>query len=71
MGLDITIPAGFPFAGKQLLEIITPESLQSRINELGKDISNHYQNKIPIIIGVLNGAFLFMADLILRSILEE
>ena len=38
--------------------------LQSRINIIGQEISKQYINKIPIIIGVLNGALLFMADLI-------
>ena len=64
MGTSITIPKGYPFAGKQLVEVISPESLQSRINIIGHEISEHYKNNIPIIIGVLNGAFLFMADLV-------
>ena len=64
MDTEIIIPEGYPFGGKRLIEVISPESLQSRINIIGQEISNHYQNKIPIIIGVLNGAFLFMADLI-------
>ena len=64
MGTEITIPEGYPFAGKQLVEVISPDSLQSRINIIGEEISKHYKNKIPIIIGVLNGAFLFVADLV-------
>ena len=64
MGKGITIPEGYPFAGKQLVEVISPDSLQSRIHKIGQEISNYYENKIPIIIGVLNGAFLFMADLV-------
>ena len=64
MGAKINIPEGYPFAGKQLVEVISPDLLQSRINIIGQEISKHYKNKIPIIIGVLNGAFLFMADLV-------
>ena len=64
MDTEIIIPEGYPFAGKRMMEVISPKSLQTRINIIGKEISNHYQNKIPIIIGVLNGAFLFMADLL-------
>ena len=64
MGPKITIPEGYPFAGKHLVEVISPDLLQSRIKIIGDEISNEYQNKIPIIIGVLNGAFLFMADLV-------
>ena len=64
MDKGIIIPEGYPFAGKQLIEVISPNLLKSRINIIGHEISAHYQNKIPIIIGVLNGAFLFMADLV-------
>ena len=64
MGKKIIIPTGYPFAGKELVEVISPHILQSRINEIGEDISKYYKNNIPIIIGVLNGAFLFLADLV-------
>jgi len=64
MDKSIIIPAGYPFAGEKLEEVISPEVLQTRIEEIGNDISKHYSGKIPIIIGVLNGAFLFMADLV-------
>ena len=64
MGPKITIPEGYPFEGKELVEIISADLLQSRIKILGREISKYYKNKIPIIIGVLNGAFLFMADLV-------
>lgn len=45
-------------------EIISADEIQSRIKELGKQISDDYVDKCPIIIGVLNGAFVFMSDLI-------
>ena len=64
MGTKLTIPEGYPFAGQQLIEVISPDTIKSRIQLIGKDISEHYRNKIPILIGVLNGAFLFMADLV-------
>ena len=41
--------------------------LRQRVEELGSIISKKYENKDPIFIGVLNGSFIFMADL-LRSI---
>ena len=64
MDTNLTIPDGFPFAGNQLEEIISPVNLQNRVREIGKEISDMYRYKIPILIGVLNGAFLFMADLV-------
>lgn len=44
--------------------MISEEQLQKRLVELGKQISDDYQGKLPIFIGVLNGSFLFMADLV-------
>ena len=44
--------------------------LRQRVEELGSSISKKYENKDPIFIGVLNGSFIFMADL-LRSISIE
>ena len=64
MDKKIIIPKGFPFEGKELEEAISPDAIQARNMEIGGEISNMYKNKNPIIIGVLNGAFLFMADLV-------
>jgi len=47
--------------------LISPEKIQKRVLEMGKEISEKYSDKDPIFIGVLNGSFMFMADL-LRSI---
>ena len=47
-----------------MIEVISSDSLRSRTNKIGQEISEHYKNKIPIIIGVLNGAFLFLSDLV-------
>lgn len=43
---------------------ISEEKINSRIKELSAQISNDYNGKVPIFIGVLNGAFLFLSDLI-------
>ena len=64
MGANIIIPEGYPYAGKMLEEIISSDLLQKRVRKIGEEISEIYMGKVPIIIGVLNGAFLFMADLI-------
>ena len=47
--------------------LISPEKIQNRVLEMGKEISEKFTDKDPIFIGVLNGSFMFMADL-LRSI---
>ena len=42
---------------------IDRETILQRVAELGEQITADYQGKKPILIGVLNGAFVFMADL--------
>lgn len=42
----------------------TEDELQTRVAELGKEISNEYAGKHPIIVSVLKGSFVFMADLV-------
>ena len=44
--------------------LLTEEQIQFRISELAKQLSNDYKGKLPVFIGVLNGSFLFMSDLI-------
>jgi hypoxanthine phosphoribosyltransferase len=43
---------------------LTEQQIQNRIKELAEQISQEYKEKIPIFIGVLNGAFIFLSDLI-------
>ncbi len=43
---------------------ISHEQIQARVKELGKQISKDYQGQDIHVICVLNGAFLFMADLV-------
>ncbi len=44
--------------------LLKEATLQERIKELGEQISKDYKGKTPVFIGVLNGAFLFLSDLI-------
>ena len=44
--------------------LITAEELQNRVAELGAQISGDYVDKNPILVGVLRGVFVFMADLV-------
>jgi hypoxanthine phosphoribosyltransferase len=43
--------------------VVSEEQLQSRIRELGKEITADYEGRPPLLVGVLKGAFVFMADL--------
>jgi len=49
--------------GDQFRIYLTSEEIQQRLKALGKQISVDYKDKRPIFIGVLNGAFVFLADL--------
>lgn len=44
--------------------LITTEQLQARVAELGAQISDDYAGKDPLLVGVLRGVFVFMADLV-------
>jgi hypoxanthine phosphoribosyltransferase len=43
---------------------ITEEQIQQRIKELAVCINSDYVGKVPVFIGVLNGSFMFLSDLI-------
>ncbi len=49
---------------KTFVPLITAEAIQSRIQELAGKINQDYADKQPLIVVVLNGAFLFAADLV-------
>ncbi len=44
--------------------MITEEKIHKRLKELGEQIARDFDGKKPILIGVLNGGFIFLADLI-------
>jgi hypoxanthine phosphoribosyltransferase len=50
--------------------IINQAELQARIAELGADLTRDLAHDRPILVGVLQGAFLFMADLIRATAIE-
>ncbi len=47
-----------------LEQIVSKEEIAKRVKELGRQISQDYKDKSLVIIGILKGAFIFMADLI-------
>lgn len=44
--------------------LVTQEALRTRVKELGKQISQDYQGKDLVVVGVLKGAYVFYADLV-------
>lgn len=53
------------YAAHDLLfsEMITETEVQNRVKALGAELTKHYADKNPLFISVLNGAFIFTADL--------
>jgi hypoxanthine phosphoribosyltransferase len=50
---------------KEIFKIYLSEpEIQKRISELAADINRDFKDRVPIFIGILNGAFIFMSDLI-------
>ncbi|BFT68777.1 MULTISPECIES: hypoxanthine phosphoribosyltransferase [Paenibacillus] len=44
--------------------LYSEEQIQGKIQELGEQLSKDYEGKNPLVICVLKGAFIFMADLV-------
>ena len=57
------LPENITCNGENFRPLIPRKKLEERISEMGQQISEDYRGKRPIFIGVLNGAFMFLADL--------
>ena len=50
---------------KDISEVLySEEELSARVHELGAQITKDYEGKSPLLVGVLKGSFVFMADLV-------
>ena len=43
---------------------LSEEQIQKRVKELAAQINEDYRGKVPIFIGILNGSFIFLSDLV-------
>ncbi|MEO0181072.1 MAG: hypoxanthine phosphoribosyltransferase [candidate division WOR-3 bacterium] len=43
--------------------MISDEEIAKRVSEIASEIERDYKDKNPVLVGVLNGAFIFIADL--------
>ncbi|KIE52319.1 MAG: hypoxanthine phosphoribosyltransferase [Acidimicrobiaceae bacterium] len=43
--------------------LLTEQQIQERIKQLGEQITEDYKDSVPLLVGVLKGAFIYMADL--------
>ena len=49
---------------EKLTQIISEKAIMERVHQIADDISNQYKSEVPILIGILNGSFIFASDLI-------
>lgn len=54
------VPAADPRLGRV---VVGERELRERVRELGRAITADYEGRSPLLVGVLKGAFMFMADL--------
>lgn len=47
--------------------LITEEEIQRRVAELGEELHRRFVGRRPLFVGVLNGCFMFMTDLVRAS----
>ena len=50
--------------GDTFVTMISKQRITSRVKQLARKISKDYRGTVPVFIGVLNGSFIFFADLI-------
>lgn len=68
--VNTTNPQKLLVGNEVFIPYLKEDVIQNRIAELAKEISADYINRIPIFIGVLNGAFIFMSDLIKKITID-
>jgi hypoxanthine phosphoribosyltransferase len=64
--LDTSVALGdatVTYRGDQFRRYLGAETIQERVAEMGRQISEDYADTTPILVSVLNGAFMFTADL--------
>jgi hypoxanthine phosphoribosyltransferase len=44
--------------------LLTQAQIQARVRQLGRAITRHYAGQCPLFLGIMNGALLFLADLL-------
>jgi hypoxanthine phosphoribosyltransferase len=51
------------YRGDRFRRYLDADTIRERVREMGEQISTHYAGRTPILVSVLNGAFMFTADL--------
>ncbi len=61
---EITVPESSCYGGQALELLIPEEQIHAKVAELAALLSHRFKSRCPILIGALNGSFMFMADLV-------
>lgn len=61
--MDLYKPDFIHCNGEKFRVYLTEEEIQDRVKKIGEQLSNDFSDRNPIFIGVLNGAFIFLSDL--------
>ena len=48
----------------RIVKKISKQEIRQQVKKIAQDITNEYQDQEPILIGVLNGVFIFFSDLV-------
>lgn len=60
---DATTPTGRTRVTQKLVPLISEMEIKARVKELAASISDHYRGKDTVLLGVLKGGLVFMADI--------
>ncbi|MEM7152154.1 MAG: hypoxanthine phosphoribosyltransferase [Myxococcota bacterium] len=51
--------------GSSIAEVLfSAEDIAAKVTEMGKALADHYADRKPLVVGILNGCFPFIADLV-------
>jgi hypoxanthine phosphoribosyltransferase len=54
---------GLIYNNKKIIVLIDEKQLKERVKELGRKITKDYEDKSPVLVSVLRGSFIFVADI--------
>lgn len=68
--MSFYLPESVNCNGEKFDVFISKEQIDARISLLGKQLDRDFEGKKPIFIGILNGAFIFLSDIMRHVTIE-
>ena len=67
----MTVPVPDSQLGSSITEVLfSRQEIATKVEQMGQALTAHYQGKTPLVVGILNGCFPFIADLVRAMDLE-